>query len=206
MGWPVAVIILGGIYGGYATISEVSVFIVVYLVLVECFIRREVDPLRQLPTVIVNSVILSGAILVILAMSLGFTGYLVDQQIPSRILDLLSGLTDSRVLFLAGLNLFLLAVGCVMDIFSAVVIVAPIMVPVAAAYGIDPLHLGVIFLVNLEIGYSTPPIGMNLFISSLKFGRPVTLLYRASLPYLAILLLLLVLITYWPQLSLWAVG
>jgi len=199
--WPVALIILVGVYGGYVTISEVSVLVVVYLVVVECLIRKEVDMLRRLPVVIVESTLLSGAILVILGMSLGLTGYLVDQQIPGRILEALSGLTDNRVIFLAGLNLFLLAVGCIMDIFSAVVIVAPVMVPVAVAYGIDPIHLGVIFLVNLEIGYSTPPVGMNLFIASLKFKRPLTLLYRASLPYLMILLLVLLLITYWPQIS-----
>lgn len=199
--WPVALIILVGVYGGYVTISEVSVLVVVYLVVVECLIRKEVDMLRRLPVVIVESTVLSGAILVILGMSLGLTGYLVDQQIPGRILEALSGLTDNRVIFLAGLNLFLLAVGCIMDIFSAVVIVAPVMVPVAVAYGIDPIHLGVIFLVNLEIGYSTPPVGMNLFIASLKFRRPLTLLYRASLPYLMILLLVLLLITYWPQIS-----
>ncbi len=204
--WPLGAIILGGIYGGVVTVTEVSVLVVVYVLVVECVILREVHPLRQLPAIVVESTMLSGAILVILGMSLGLTGFLVEQQVPGRVLEQLAGLTDSRVVFLAGLNLFLLAVGCVMDIFSAMIIVAPILVPVAAAYGIDPVHLGVIFLVNLEIGYSTPPVGMNLFIAGLKFERPVTVLYRASLPYLAVLLALLALITYVPRLSLWLSG
>jgi TRAP-type C4-dicarboxylate transport system permease large subunit len=139
---------------------------------------------------------------VILGFALGFTGYLVDEKIPDQILAGLSALTHNKYVFLAGLNVFLLAVGCIMDIFSAIVIVVPIIVPIALKYGIDPIHLCVIFLVNLEIGYSTPPIGINLFISSIKFEKPVTLLYRASLPYLLLMLLFLVLITYIPPLSL----
>jgi tripartite ATP-independent transporter DctM subunit len=150
----------------------------------------------------IESAVLSGAIIVILGVALGFTGYLVDEKIPDQILAGLSALTHNKYVFLAGLNLFLLAVGCIMDIFSAIVIVVPIIVPIALKYGIDPIHLCVIFLVNLEIGYSTPPIGINLFISSIKFEKPVTLLYRASLPYLLLMLLFLVLITYIPPLSL----
>ena len=153
----------------------------------------------------VESAMLSGAILVILGVALGFTGYLVDEQIPNRILAYLTELTNNKYVFLAGLNIFLLAAGCIMDIFSALVIIVPIMVPVAVQYGIDPIHLCVIFLVNLEIGYSTPPVGINLFISSLKFQKPVTLMYRASVPYILLLLGLLILITYVPELSLFFV-
>ena len=150
----------------------------------------------------IESAKLSGAVIVILAVSLGFTGYLVDEQIPGKMLSFLTALTDNKYVFLAGLNLFLLVVGCMMDIFSAIVVVVPIIVPIALSYGVDPIHLCVIFLVNLEIGYSTPPVGMNLFISSLTFKKPVTVLYRASLPYLALLLLSLILITYVPVFSL----
>jgi len=200
--WPILVLLVLGVYGGFVTIAEVSAVILVYVILVECFILKEVDFWRQLPGIMVESAVLSGAIIVILGFALGFTGYLVDEQIPNRILDYLTALTANKYIFLAGLNLFLLAVGCIMDIFSAIVIIVPIIVPIAIQYGIDPLHLCVIFLVNLEIGYSTPPVGINLFISSLTFKKPVTQLYRASIPYLVLLLLSLILITYLPGLSL----
>lgn len=200
--WPVIGIILAGVYGGFVTIAEVSAVVLVYAVVVECFILKEVSFRRQLPAVVVESAVLSGAIIVILGFALGFTGFLVDERIPNRILVFLTNFCPSKWMFLAGLNLFLLAVGCIMDIFSAIVIVVPIIIPIALSYGVDPIHLCVIFLVNLEIGYSTPPVGINLFISSLKFQKPVTLLYRASIPYLLLLLIVLVVITYVPWLSL----
>jgi tripartite ATP-independent transporter DctM subunit len=205
-GWdlPVIAITLVGVYGGFVTIAEVSALVLVYAVIVECFILREVHFVRQLPSVIIESSILSGAIIVILGFSLGFTGFLVDQQVPSRILEVMTGWTDNRWVFLAGLNGFLLLVGCFMDIFSAIVIVVPIIVPIALTYGVDPFHLGVIFLINLEIGYSTPPIGMNLFIAGMKFQQPVTQLYRASLPYLVWMLIVLIFVTYVPAVSLLA--
>ena len=204
--WPVIGIILAGVYGGFVTIAEVSAVVLVYAVVVECFVLREVSFRRQLPSIIVESAVLSGAIIVILGFALGFTGFLVDEQIPNRILVFLTTFCKSKLMFLAGLNLFLLAVGCIMDIFSAIVIVVPIIIPIALSYGVDPIHLCVIFLVNLEIGYSTPPVGINLFISSLKFKKPITLLYRASVPYLLLLLVVLVVITYVPWLSLFLIG
>ncbi len=203
--WPVIGIILAGVYGGFVTIAEVSAVVLIYVIVVECFVLKEISFFNVLPSIIVESAVLSGAIIVILGVALGFTGFLVDQQIPNRILEWLTALSDSKLLFLAGLNLFLLAVGCIMDIFSAIVIVVPIIAPIALSYGVDPIHLCVIFLVNLEIGYSTPPVGINLFISSLKFEKPVTLLYRSSLPYLLILLGVLIVITYFPWLSLFLV-
>ncbi|MGD8676732.1 MAG: TRAP transporter large permease subunit [Desulfobacterales bacterium] len=203
--WPIAVVLVVGVYGGFVTIAEVAAVILLYVVVVECFVLKEVDFRRQLPGIMVESVMLSGAILVILGFALGFTGYLVDEQIPDRLLRYLTAMTDSRILFLAGLNIFLLAAGCIMDIFSATMIIVPIIVPIAMNYGVDPVHLGVVFLVNLEIGYSTPPVGINLFIASLKFRKPVVQLYRASWPYLVLLLILLAVITYVPQLSLFLV-
>ena len=199
---PIVFIIIAGVYGGYVTIAEVSVLVLLYAVVVGCFVLKEVHFFRQLPGIIVESVVLSGAIIIILGFSLGFTGYLVDQQIPNKILAALTGLTGNRFLFLAGLNCFLLVVGCIMDIFSAIVIVVPIMVPIAVTYGVDPIHLCIVFMVNLEIGYSTPPIGMNLFIAGLKFQKPITRLYRASVPYLVLMALFLLLITYIPAISL----
>jgi len=203
--WPIVAVILIGIYGGYVTIAEVAAVITVYVIVVECFILREVGPIKQLPGIIIESAMLSGAIIVILGVALGFTGYLVDEQIPMRIFHFLTALTQSKYVFLAGLNIFLLITGCIMDIFSAIIIIVPIMVPIALTYGVDPIHLCIIFLVNLEIGYSTPPIGINLFISSMKFQKPVTHLYRASVPYLIILFLILLLITYAPIISLYSV-
>ena len=201
--WPIIAIILVGVYGGFVTIAEVSALVLVYVIIVECFILNEIHFLRQLPGIMIEAALFSGAIIVILGMALGFTGYLVDEQIPNRILSTLTQFTQNRYLFLAGLNIFLLVTGCIMDIFSAIVIIVPIIVPVATSYGIDPLHLCVIFLVNLEMGYSTPPVGINLFISSLRFNKSVTTLYRASIPYLILLLGVLLLVTYLPALSLW---
>lgn len=203
--WPIIGIILIGVYGGFVTIVEVSAIVLVYVIITECFILKEVSFIKQVPGIMIESAMLSGAIIVILGFALGFTGYLVDEQIPNRILAYLTALTNNKYVFLAGLNIFLLAAGCIMDIFSALVIIVPIMVPIALKYGIDPVHLCIIFLVNLEIGYSTPPVGINLFISSLKFEKPVTLLYRASIPYLLLLLGLLILITYVPALSLFMI-
>ncbi len=204
--WPVILVIIFGIYGGFVTIAEVSALVLVYVLTVECLILKEVDFFKQLPGIITESTIVSGAIVVILGVALGFTGYLVDEEIPGRLLSFLANLTENKLYFLAGLNVFLLAAGCLMDIFSAIIIIVPIIVPVAMKYGIDPVHLCVIFLLNLEIGYSTPPVGINLFIASLKFNKPVTQLYRASIPYIALMLLFLMIVTYIPSLSLFLDG
>jgi len=150
--------------------------------------------------------ILVGGILVILAAALGLANYLVDAQIPMEILAMIKSYVSSKIGFLLLLNVFLLIVGAMMDIFSAIMVVAPIITPIAASYGIDPVHLGIVFLANLGIGYSTPPVGMNLFIASFRFDKPVLKLYIAALPFLIILLIALILITYIPELSTWAVN
>jgi tripartite ATP-independent transporter DctM subunit len=201
--WPIVLILLVGVYGGFVTIAEVSALVLVYVIVVACLILKEVHLFRELPAIMVEAAVLSGAIIVILGVALGFTSYLVDEMIPNRILAFLTGVTNNPLVFLMALNIFLLAVGCLMDIFSAIVIIVPIITPIAISYGIDPIHLCVIFLVNLEIGYSTPPVGINLFIASLRFKRPVTLLYKASVPYLLLLLLVLLVVTYIPGLSGW---
>lgn len=200
--WPILLILVFGVYGGFVTIAEVSAVILCYVVVVESLILKEVNLTKDLPEIMIESAILSGAIIMILGMAMGFTGFLVEAQVPNRILEALTSLTQNKYVFLLGINLFLLAVGCIMDIFSAIVIVVPIIAPIALRYGIDPVHLCVIFLINLEIGYSTPPVGMNLFIAGLKFQKPVTLLYRANIPFLLILFILLLLVTYVPGLSL----
>ncbi|MCU0571834.1 MAG: TRAP transporter large permease subunit [Syntrophobacteraceae bacterium] len=195
------VVVIGGIFSGFLAVSEAAAITVLYVFLVETVIHREVT-LRDLPPVILKTAVMVGAIVLILGASLAFNSFLVDQQVPSRILELMQDHVQSRTGFLILLNIFLLGVGCLLDMFSALVIVVPLIVPIAASYGVDPLHLGVIFLTNLQIGYSTPPVGMDLFIAGLRFEKPVIYLYVASLPFLAILLTTLAIITFFPSLTL----
>ena len=197
------IVVIGGIYSGLIAVSEAAALSAMYVLLVEMAVHREIS-WRQLPTVIRETMVLVGTIFVILAAAMAYTSYLIDAQIPSALLDLIRGHVENQFVFLLLLNLFLLAVGCMIDMFSALVIVVPLILPIATAYDIHPVHLGIIFLANLEIGYSTPPVGLNLFIASARFDRPLLSLYRASLPFLAILLACLLLITYVPALSLFA--
>ncbi len=150
--------------------------------------------------------ILVGGILIILGMSLASTNYMVDAEVPIKLFNFVSQRVSSPTMFLILLNLFLLILGTMLDIFSALVIVVPLMLPVAINYGIDPVHLGIIFLANMQIGYFTPPVGMNLFIASYRFEKPILQLYRATFPFFVILLLAVLIITYWPALSLYLVG
>jgi C4-dicarboxylate transporter, DctM subunit len=198
---PLPFVVLGGIYSGYFAVSEAAAITAVYVVVTEVVIYRDVR-FRQLPEIMKKSMILVGGILIILGAAMGLTNYLVDAEIPMRLLDFFKANIESRVAFLVVLNIFLLAVGCTMGIFSALVVVVPLLSPIATAYGIDPIHLGIIFLANLEIGASIPPLGINLFIASMRFEKPILRLYLASLPFIAILLLALAIITYWPWLTL----
>jgi C4-dicarboxylate transporter DctM subunit len=147
--------------------------------------------------------VLIGSILIILSVAMGLTNLLIDAQVPMKILDWMEHHVDSKLQFLILLNIFLLVVGCMMDIFSAIVVVVPLILPIATRYGVDPVHLGIIFLANLEIGYSTPPVGINLFIASQRFGRPILSLFRAAIPFLFLMLIWLALVTYVPAISLW---
>ncbi len=198
---PLPIVVLGGIYSGYVAVSEAAAITAVYVLLVEVFIYRDIK-IRALPEIMKKSMVLVGGVLIILGAAMGLTNYLIDAEIPMKLLDFFKTHIESRFLFLIVLNVFLLAVGCTMGIFSALVVVVPLLTPIGQAYGIDPLHLGIIFLTNLEIGASLPPLGINLFISSMRFERPVLKLYVASLPFIAILLLCLAVITYLPWLSL----
>jgi tripartite ATP-independent transporter DctM subunit len=198
---PLPIVVLGGIYSGYVAVSEAAAITAVYVLLVEVIIHREIQ-FRELPQIMKKSMVLVGAVLIILGAAMGLTNYLIDAEIPMRLLDFFKSHIESRFLFLVALNVFLLAVGCTMGIFSALVVVVPLLTPISQAYGIDPIHLGIIFLTNLEIGASLPPLGINLFIASIRFERPVLRLYVASLPFIAILLLALAMITYLPWLSL----
>ena len=194
--------VLGGIYGGLTTPSESAALTAAYIIVIECFIYKDLHWRRDLPRIACESMSLVGGILLILCCALGVTSYLVDAEIPMRILHWIREYIDNKYVFLACLNIFLLAVGSLMDIFSAIIVVVPLIVPIAAEFDIHPIHLAIIFLTNLEIGYITPPVGINLFISSFRFQRPVTELYRSSLPFLLLMLVALLLITYIPALSL----
>jgi C4-dicarboxylate transporter, DctM subunit len=198
---PLPFVVLGGIYSGYFAVSEAAAITAVYVFLVEVVIYRDIR-IPLLPEIMKKSMILVGAILIIMGAAMGLTNYLVDAEIPTRLLDFSKANIESRVAFLVVLNIFLLAVGCTMDIFSALVVVVPLLTPIAAAYGIDPIHLGIIFLTNLEIGASTPPLGINIFIAGMRFEKPILRLYLAALPFIAILLVALAVITYVPWLSL----
>ncbi|MGD8991013.1 MAG: TRAP transporter large permease [Desulfobacterales bacterium] len=198
---PLPLVVLGGIYSGKFAVSEAAAITAVYVLLVEVFIYRDINR-RALPEIMKKSMVLVGAVLIILGAAMGLTNYLIDAEIPMQMLDFFKTHIQSKTLFLIVLNLFLLAVGCTMGIFSALVVVVPLLAPIAKAYGIDPIHLGIIFLANLEIGASIPPLGINLFIASIRFERPVLNLYWASLPFIVILLGALALITYIPWISL----
>jgi tripartite ATP-independent transporter DctM subunit len=202
---PLPLVVLGGIYSGIVAVSEAAAITAAYVFVVEVFITRDIS-WRALPDLMQRSMVLVGGVLIILAAAMGLTSYLIDAEIPVRLLDFLQTRIESRLIFLGVLNAFLLAVGCTMGIFSALVVVVPLVAPIAGAYGIDPIHLGIIFLTNLEIGASLPPLGVNLFIAGMRFEKPVLKLYTASLPFIAILLAALAAITYLPWLSLALAG
>ena len=202
---PLPFIILIGIYGGFFTATEAAAVTAFYVLVIEVFIYRDIHIFRDLPRVMKDSMILVGGILVILSAALGLANYMIYEEIPMQLLDWMKTFISSKFLFLAVLNIFLLIVGSLMDIFSAILVVVPLITPIALNFGVDPVHLGIIFLANLGIGYSTPPVGMNLFIASFRFEKPILKLYVATLPFLVILLISLVLITYIPELSLWLV-
>lgn len=202
---PLPVIIIGGIYTGSFTATEAAAVTAFYVLVVEVFIYRDLHLFKDIPRVMRESMVLVGAILMIIGTAMGLTNYLVDEQVPMKLFELTKQLIDSPAMFLIVLNIFLIIVGMMMDIFSAIIVVVPLIIPIAMAYGIDPVHLGIIFLTNLEIGYLTPPVGLNLFISSIRFKRNVFAIVHATLPYIAILLVALIVITYVPSLSLWLV-
>ncbi len=195
------VVVMAAIFGGFATPVEASALTVLYAFLVECFVVRDLSLRRDLPRVLERCVILVGGVLVILGAAMGLSSYFVDAQIPMKILEWTQGHIHSPLIFLLGLNLFLLVVGCLMDIFSAIVVVVPMIVPIGQAFGIHPVHLGIIFIANLELGYLTPPVGLNLFLASYRFKRPMLEVTRASLPMLVILGFGVLIVTYVPALT-----
>nr|WP_225444446.1 TRAP transporter large permease subunit [Pseudomarimonas arenosa] len=202
---PLPVLVLSSIYAGWVAASEAAALTALYVLVVLVLIRREMK-LPRLLDAAADSVRLIGAILVVLGMALALSNWLIDQEVPSRLFEWISARIESPWVFLLLLNLFLLAVGMLLDIFSAIVILVPLLMPVAAGFGIHPVHLGIILLANLQLGYFTPPVGMNLFIASYRFDAPVTTLVRASWPFFLVLLGCVLLITWWSTLSLFAIG
>jgi C4-dicarboxylate transporter DctM subunit len=202
-GWelPLPFVVLAGIYSGRLAASEAAAATALYVLIVTVLIRREIR-LPELPRVIREAMLLVGAILIVLGFSLALTNWLIDGDVPERLFGVMKAGIDSKFGFLLLLNAFLLVFGMLLEGFPAIIILVPLVLPVALHYGVDPVHLGIIFLANLQIGIFLPPVGMNIFIASARFGRPATSIIRASLPFYAILLLCVLIITYWPQLSL----
>ena len=197
---PVVVVAL--FLSGLTSLVETAAAALLYAILVEWLLTRDLRLRRGLPQALVKSTVLTGAVLILLASALGLTSYLVDAQVPDRLLAWVQTHVESRFVFLLALNVILLVLGSVLEIYSAIIILAPLVVPLGLAFGIDPIHLGVIFLANLELGFLFPPVGLNLFLSSSRFGKPLPELYRHVLPFLAILGAGVLLITYFPALSL----
>jgi tripartite ATP-independent transporter DctM subunit len=192
------------IFGGFTTLIEAAALTVVYALVMQTLIHRDISPTRDLPLILAKSVTLIGGVFAILGVAMGLTNYLVDAMVAMSAAEWVQQYVDSPLVFLLVLNVFLLVVGTVLDGVSAIVVVVPLIVPISEAYGIDPLHLAVIFLINLELGYLSPPVGMNLFLSGLRFERPMTEIFRSTLPFFFILLGVVLLVTYVPALTLGA--
>ncbi|MEJ2601988.1 MAG: TRAP transporter large permease [Gammaproteobacteria bacterium] len=201
---PLPVVVLGGIYSGLIGVSEAAAVTALYVLFIEVFVLREI-PLRELPRIMRESMLLVGGILVILGVSLASTNIMIDAGVPQKLLALVEQFVSGPLTFLLLLIVFLLILGAILDIFSALVLVVPLILPVAAQYDIHPVHLGIIFLAAMQLGYLTPPVGLNLFIASYRFEEPIVRVYLATLPFLLILLISVIIITYVPALSLWLV-
>jgi len=190
-----------GLFGGFATPVEAAALTAVYAFIVEVLVYRDLGLRSDVPRVMAECGLLVGGVLLILGVALGFTNYLVDARIPERAVDWVTGAIHSRWMFLLALNLFLLVAGCLLDIFSATVVLVPLMVPLGIAFGVDPIHLGIIFLTNMELGYLTPPVGMNLFFTAYRFGKPLPEVFSAALPAVGVLAIGVLLVTFVPWLA-----
>jgi len=195
---PLPIVIFVGIYGGFFTAAEAAAVAAFYVTIVEVFIYKDI-PLKKLPKVMLESIVVKGGVIIILGVAMGLTNYLIDQQVPLQTLDILQTTISNKYVFLLLLNVFLIVVGFLMDIFSAIVVVVPLIVPIATNFGIDPVHLGIIFVTNLEIGYIHPPVGINIILASYRFKKPVMRVFLSTLPYLVLMLITLLIITYVPE-------
>jgi len=198
---PLPFFVLGGIYSGFFAVSEAAAVTALYVTIMTVFIYKEIS-FKQLFGIMRESMVMIGAILLILAVAMAFTNWLIDAEIPTRLFEFIKQHIDSKWTFLLLLNIFLLILGCFLDIFSASVIMIPLLLPIAIGYGIDPIHLGIIFLANMELGYCTPPVGMNLMIASYRFKKSMMELYQTTIPFLLVLIVAVLIITYVPWFSL----
>lgn len=198
---PLPIVVLGGIYSGYFAISEAAAVTALYVLIMDVVILREVR-LRDLPRITRESMVLVGGIMIILGVSRASTNFMIDAGVPQMLLEWVSSVVDSRLMFLLALLAFLLVLGAILDIFSAIVLVVPLVLPVAQQFGVDPIHLGIVFLATMQLGYITPPVGLNLFIAGYRFDRPIVDIYLSTLPFFFWLFLSVLIITFWPQLSL----
>ena len=193
--------VLVGIFSGFTTLVETAALTTVYVIIVETLVYRDLKA-NQIPKIIIDCSTLIGGVLIILGVAMGLTSYLVDAQIPMLLLDWMKETVSSKYVFLIMLNIFLLLTGCLMDIFSSIIVVVPLIAPLGEYFGIDPVHLGIIFIANLELGFLTPPVGMNLFLSAYRFNESMPVIYKATLPFFLVRLLVVIAITYLPFLSL----
>jgi len=198
---PMPIVVLGGIYSGYFAISEAAAVTALYVLIVDVAILKEVS-LRKLPTIIRESMVLVGGIMMILGVSRASTNFMIDAGVPQQLLQWISGFVTGETAFMVMLLVFLLMLGAILDIFSAIVLVVPLILPVAIQFGVHPVHLGIVFLATMQVGYITPPIGLNLFISGYRFDRSIVDVYLSTLPFFAFLMISVVLIAFWPSLSL----
>lgn len=198
---PLPVLVLGGIYSGYFAVSEAAAVTALYVIFVEIIVLREI-PWGELPRIMRESMVLVGAILMILGVSLASTNYMIDASVPERLFEVVDTYVAGQASFLLALLIFLLILGAILDIFSAIILVVPLIMPLAAQYDVHPVHLGIVFLATMELGYLTPPVGLNLFISSFRFERSIAEIFRATFPFFMLLLVSVVIIAYWPTLSL----
>jgi len=198
---PLPIIVLGGIYSGFFAVSEAAAVTALYVVVIELMVLREV-PWKEVPRIMRESMVLVGAILTILGVSLASTNLMIDTGVPQRLFEFVGQYITGPTTFLLALLVFLLILGTILDIFSATVLIVPLLLPIAAQYGIDPIHLGIVFLAAMELGYLTPPVGLNLFIASHRFNKDITEIYWATQPFLLVSLVAVIIIAFWPDLSL----
>jgi C4-dicarboxylate transporter DctM subunit len=198
---PLPIVVLGGIYSGYFAISEAAAVTALYVLLIDVIILKEVT-IRKLPSIVRESMILVGGIMMILGVSRASTNFMIDTGVPQQLLEWISGYVTGEIAFMVMLLLFLLMLGAILDVFSAIVLVVPLILPVATQFGVHPVHLGIVFLATMQLGYITPPIGLNLFIAGYRFDRPIVDIYLSTLPFFVFLMISVALIAFWPTLSL----